>query len=81
MNVKVADQTLSVSVASVIDFLCDEVNLSEFEGSEAASDFIMKIDIMLDMLNSRNPFAKGTKQPFTKEYLPLWGAQWDELLN
>ena len=79
MNVKVAAQTLSASVASAIDFLCEEVNLPEFEGSEATSDIIMKIDILFDPLNSRNPFAKDTKQPVTKKYLPLWGAQYDEL--
>ena len=51
----------------------------QFEGSEATSDFSKKIHILFDLFNSRNPFAIGTKQPVTKEYLPLWGAQCDEL--
>ena len=52
MNVKVAPQTLSSSAASAIDFLCDEVNLPEFHTSEGTSDFIKKIDLVFDLLNS-----------------------------
>ena len=68
MSIKVADQTLSTSVASAISVLHNEANLPEFEGSETTSDFIKK---------TRIPFAKGTKQPVTKEYLQLWGALCD----
>ena len=79
MNVKVATQTLGASVTKAIDFLHDEVSLPEFEGSEEISDLIRKIDILCDLWNSRNPFAKCIKQPVIKEYLPMWGAQCDEL--
>ena len=79
MNVKVAAQTLSSSVASAIDFLCDEVNLPEFHTSEGTSDFIKKIHLVFDLFNSRNPFAQGNKQPFTKKYLPDWSAQCEKL--
>ena len=58
MNVKVAAQTLSSSVASGIDFLHDEVNLPEFHTSEGTSDFIKKIDLVFDLLNSRIPFGQ-----------------------
>ena len=57
---------LSSSVASAIDFLCDEVNLPEFHTSEGTSDFIKKIDLVFDLLSSRNPFAQGNKQPATE---------------
>ena len=39
----------------------------------------MKIDVLFDLMNSRNPFAKGTKQLVIKEYLPLRGTCYDEL--
>ena len=34
-----------------------------------------------DMLNSRNPFAKGYKAPVTKENLSLWLKQCDKVLS
>ena len=59
INVGLAAQTLSSSVNTTIDFLWKEANLPEFEGSEAAADFIRKV-----VMNSRNLFAKGFKQQF-----------------
>ena len=32
-----------------------------------------------DLLNSRNPLAKGTKQPVTLEYLPIWATECQKL--
>ena len=32
-----------------------------------------------DLLNSRNPLAKGTKQPVTLEYLPDWAEECEKL--
>ena len=40
MNVSMAAQTLSASVANAIDFLQEEMAMPEFEGSEATTDFI-----------------------------------------
>ena len=57
MNVILAAQTLSASVASYIDFLREEIHLSEFENSEYTTDFISRIDSAFDLLNSRNPLA------------------------
>ena len=74
MNVKVTAQTLSSSIASAIDFLCDNVNLPEFHTSEGTSDFIKKIDLLFNLLNSRNPFAQGNKQPVTKKNICLIGV-------
>ena len=81
MIVKVAAQTSSASVASAIDSLCDEVNMPKFERNKEISDFIKKIDILFDLLNSINPFTKGIMQPVTQEYLPLWDTQCDELVR
>lgn len=74
MNVKLAAQTLSASVASAIDFLRDEIEAEEFQGSEATSHFIQKIDMAFDFLNSRNPFAKGAKAAVRAQTLPHFMA-------
>ena len=60
MNVSLAAQTLSSSVAAAIDFLRKESQMENFAGSEATTDFIRKVDLAFDLLNSRNPLAKGT---------------------
>ena len=61
MNVKMAAQTLSASVASAIDFLCDDIEHPDFEDSESTTSFIKRMDVAFDLLNSRNPFGKGFK--------------------
>ena len=60
MNVSLAAQTLSSSVAAAIDFLRKDSQVENFAGSEATTDFIRKVDLAFDLLNSRNPLAKGT---------------------
>ena len=79
MNVKLAAQTLSSSVASAIDFLRDEALLPEFQGSEATCEFIKRIDLAFDLMNSRNSLEKGSKQAVTLQYLPYWMSKCDEL--
>ena len=44
MNVSLAAQTLSSSVAAAIDFLRKESQVENFAGSEATTDFIRKVD-------------------------------------
>ena len=72
MKVSLAAQTLSSSVATAIDYLRDEMRLPDFTGSEATTEFIRIIDRIFDMLNSRNPFAKGSKSPVWLQTLPNW---------
>ena len=55
MHVNLAVQTLSNSVADAIDCLHDELAQSKFQGSEVTTEFIRKIDVMFDLLNSKNP--------------------------
>ena len=59
MNVSLADQTLSASVADAIDFMNIVQKQPEFKGSEATVTFIRTIDRLFDLLNSRNPHGKG----------------------
>ena len=79
MNVKLAAQTLSASVASAIEFLRDEALLIEFQGSEATCEFIKQIDLAIDLMNSRNPLEKGAKQSVTLQYFPSWASCYDKL--
>ena len=72
MNVSLAAQTLSRSVANAISFLRDEVALSKFEGSEATTEFIKRMNIVFDLLNSRNPHAQGSKAPVTLKNVEGW---------
>ena len=37
------------------------------------------MDRAFDFLNSRNTFAKGTKQPVTHTYFPQWESECDKL--
>ena len=72
MNVSLAAQTLSGSVANAISFLRDEIAMSEFEGSEATTEFINRINLVFDLLNSRNPYAHGTKALVSLHNLERW---------
>ena len=79
MKVNLATQTLSASVATAIDFLRDEVCLPQFQGSEATTTFIRAIDDAFDVLNSRNPHAKGSKAPVTATTLPAFITHYKKL--
>ena len=70
MKVKLAAQTLSSSVAAAFEFLREDMNVSEFQGSEGTSIFVQKIDVAFVILNSSNPFAKGSKAPVNTQSLP-----------
>ena len=62
MNVKVAAQTLSSSVADAIEYLMTSGH-PKFADAEGTIRFIRIIDKLFDLLNSRNPFGKGFKKP------------------
>ena len=72
MNVSITAQTLSSSVATAIDFLRDDIDHPAFVGSEATTDFITKVDLAFDLMNSKNPFEKGNKSPVTAENFDKW---------
>jgi hypothetical protein len=52
---------LSASVADAIEFCGENLKLDQFVGSEATVHYLRVIDRLVDILNSRNPFAKGYK--------------------
>ena len=55
MHVNLSVQILSNSTADAIDFLHDELAHGKFQGNEATTEFIRKIDVMFDLLNNKNP--------------------------
>ena len=71
MNVSLAAQTFSSSVADAIEFLCDVLK-PEFQGSAATIQFIRILDRLFDILNTRNPHAQGFKQPLILATIISW---------
>ena len=78
MHVNLSVQTLSNSVADATDFLFDEFAHSKLQGSEATTEFIRKIDVMFDLLNSKNSFLKETKAPVTLSNFSWWSQTCDK---
>ena len=72
MNVRLAAQTLSSSVANAIEFLDKWGELPNFSGSNGTVKFIRTIDRLFDILNSRNPLAKGFKAPLRSSSQDTW---------
>ena len=66
MNVALAAQTLSSSVATAIDFLREDLGLPQVLGSEPICTFVRLFDMIFDLCNSTNLFAKGFKSPITQ---------------
>ena len=78
MKVNLAVQTLSSSVADAIDYCRDTLKLPQFKGSEATVKFIRTFDQLFDILNSRNPCAKGFKATLRKSNKDTWEAFFEE---
>ena len=78
MKVNLAAQTLSSSVADAIDYCRDTLKLPQFKGSEATVKFIRTFDHLFDILNSRNPCAKGFKAALRKSTKETWEAFFEE---
>ena len=72
MNVSLAAQTLSSSVADAIDFLNISMKLPEFQDSSGTVKFVRTVDRLFDMLNSRNPLGKGYKKPLNLATKDTW---------
>ena len=77
MKVNIAAQTFSSSVADAIEYCATHLKLKQFQGAEATIKFIRIFDRLFDMLNSRNPLAKGFKSPLRIGNQ----ATWDSFFN
>ncbi|KAL0150623.1 hypothetical protein M9458_054040 [Cirrhinus mrigala] len=63
MKVNLAAQTISTSVADALRFCERHLQLPQFAGCEPTCKFLEIFDRLFDMMNSRNPFARGLKGP------------------
>lgn len=80
MNVRLAAQTLSSSVADAIGFLRTS-GYKDFIDSEATTNFIRIIDRLFDIMNSRNSFGTGFKSPMMINNLQLIKQVFDDSMT
>jgi hypothetical protein len=78
MKVNLAAQAFSSSVADAIEYCANELKLPQFQGSEATVKFLRTFDRLFDILNSRNPLAKGYKSPLRVSNKSSWSPFLDE---
>ncbi len=78
MKVNLAAQAFSSSVADAIDYCREVLNIPQFQGSEATLKFLRIFDHLFDILNSRNPLAKGYKSPLRVSNKSYWDPFLDE---
>lgn len=74
MKVNLAAQALSASVADALEYCANELKMPQFQGCEATVEFIRKFNQLFDILNSRNPLAKGYKAPLRPSNKCTWDA-------
>ena len=67
MKVSLATQLFSSGAANAIDHLNHNMRNEKFAGSEATVAFLRHLDGTFDVLNSRNPFGRGTKAPVNRD--------------
>ena len=79
MSVSVAAQLLSASVAHTLDVLRFDLVFDIFAGCKPTSYFLMEIDEIFPLLNSRNPFASGNKAPISSHHLPIFLEKWQTI--
>lgn len=78
MKVYLATQVISDSVADALQF-CDKILKSkEFSDSEATCEFFRIFNRAFDMLDSKAPFAKGTKAPLKATNKDIWSNAFEE---
>lgn len=67
-----AAQTISKSVADAISTLrCEFLHL-DFKEAGPTEHFLKLYDALFDIMNSRNPFGKGSKAPLKKSNESIW---------
>ena len=74
MKVSLAAQTLSSSVADAFEFLRDGLRMEQFASCAPTVKFVRLVDRLFDILNSRNPVARGFKQPLRLATQERWTA-------
>lgn len=75
MNVWLAVQVLSSSVADALQFL--QSYEKDFKNVTSTIEFIRSFDRLFDMMNVRNIFGKGFKSPMTLVNQNVWASVLD----
>ena len=78
MKVNLEAQTFSSSVADAIDYCREVLKILQFQDSEETVKFLRIFDHLFDILNSRNPLAKGYKSPLRVSNKSSWDPFLDE---
>ena len=78
MKVNLASQVLSASVADALEYCVKHLKLPQFDKCAATVKFIRVFDHLFDVLNSRNPVAKGYKSPMRQANRNVWDPFLDE---
>ena len=81
MKVKYAAQVLSRSVALSLKFCREELNLPQFKGSEATEEFLLIINDIFDLLNSRSKYSSSfysMKNAMSDENKDVWMPVFDK---
>lgn len=82
MNVKLAAQTISNSVATSIDYLNKEAKLDDFRGSEATTQYLRIFNNIFDIMNTKQGHTdKKFKRPFTEETIDEFIAYFQMVKN
>ena len=81
MKVNLAAQTFSSSVADAIEYCTSTLKLPQFQCSEATVKLIRLFDHLFDVLNSRNPLAKGYKSALRIENKNSWSQFLDHAIQ
>ena len=80
MNVKIAAQTLSSSVADALQFLMDAGH-PDLKDAAGTIKFLRVIDKIFDLLNSRSVFGKGYKRPLCLADRARWTSTIDQTID
>lgn len=80
MNVRMAVETLSLSVANAMEYLRD-LGYKEFEGCEATVEYIRYMNNIFDILNSKTPDGRNFKRPASKDTKEEYFAYFDEAIK
>lgn len=80
MNVRMAVETLSLSVANALEFLRD-MGYEEFQGCDATIEYIKYMNNIFDVLNSRNSNGKNFKRPVSKDTKDEYFSYFDKAID
>lgn len=80
MNVRMAVETLSLSVANAMEFLRD-MGYKEFQGCDATVEYIKYVNNVFDALNSKKSGERNFKRPVSRDTKNEYFSFFDEAID